>query len=66
MVNGLDKEYDLSIQELNSFIEWFDAKGNGNGPAKYSFKKTWNTGPYKARTEYVIFDKIMTFNVDEY
>ncbi|WP_219640644.1 discoidin domain-containing protein [Cohnella sp. CFH 77786] len=66
MVNGLEKEYDLSMDEVNSFIAWYDAKAAGTGPAKYAFTKTWNKGPFKARTEYVIFDKILTFNVDEY
>jgi hypothetical protein len=66
MTNGLEKEYDLSMTEVNAFIEWYDKKEAGVGPAKYAFNKTWNKGPYKKRTEYVIFDKILTFNVDEY
>ncbi|BBI32670.1 fibronectin type III domain-containing protein [Cohnella abietis] len=63
---GQIKEYDLSAAELNAFISWYDAKDTGTGPAKYKFIKTWNKGPFKARTEYVIFDKILTFDVDEY
>jgi len=63
---GQIKEYDLSAAELNSFLNWYDAKDAGSGPAKYAFKKTWNKGPFKTRTEYVIFDKILTFDVDEY
>lgn len=63
---GQVKEYDLSQSELNAFIEWYDAKDAGTGPAKYAFNKTWNLGPFKSRSEYVIFDKILTFNVDEY
>ncbi len=51
---------------MNSFHNWYDAKDAGSGPAKYAFKKTWNKGPFKTRTEYVIFDKILTFDVDEY
>jgi fibronectin type 3 domain-containing protein len=66
MVNELVKEYDLSMIEVNAFLSWYDAKDAGSGPAKYAFTKTWNKGPFKARTEYVIFDKILTFNVDEY
>jgi hypothetical protein len=66
MTNGLEKEYDLSMSEVNAFVDWYDAKDAGSGPAKYAFTKTWNKGPFKARTEYVIFDKILTFNVDEY
>ncbi|MNC24756.1 hypothetical protein D3C75_728210 [compost metagenome] len=66
MSNGLEKEYDLSITEVNAFIDWYDKKEAGVGPAKYAFNKEWNKGPFKKRTEYVIFDKILTFNVDEY
>ncbi len=66
MTNGLEKEYDLSMVEVNAFINWYDVKDTGTGPGKYKFIKTWNKGPFKARSEYVIFDKILTFNVDEY
>lgn len=60
------KEYDLSTAELSAFLNWYDAKDAGSGPAKYAFTKTWNKGPFKTRTEYVIFDKIQMFDVDEY
>jgi len=63
---GQIKEYDLSAAELNAFIAWYDSKDAGVGPAKFAFTKTWNKGPFMARTEYVIFDKILTFDVDEY
>jgi len=63
---GQIKEYDLSAAELSAFLNWYDAKDAGSGPAKYAFTKTWNIGPFKTRTEYVIFDKILTFDVDEY
>ncbi|WP_235847607.1 hypothetical protein [Paenibacillus tuaregi] len=66
MLNGMEKEYDLSAQEVSAFINWYDAKDAGNGPAKYVFNKTWNKGPFSKRTEYVIFDKILTFEVSEY
>lgn len=63
---GQIKEYDLSMGELEEFINWYDTKDSGTGPSKYKFTKTWNYGPFKARSEYVIFDKILTFDVDEY
>ncbi len=44
----------------------YDAKDARSGPAKNKFVKTWNKGPFKSRIEYVIFDKILTFDVDEY
>ncbi|WP_027086047.1 hypothetical protein [Cohnella panacarvi] len=66
IAGGQIKEYDLSSAELNAFISWYDAKDAGSGPSKFAFTKTWNKGPFKARTEYVIFDKILSFDVDEY
>ncbi|WP_042159893.1 kelch repeat-containing protein [Paenibacillus gorillae] len=63
---GQIKEYDLTINELNDFIAWYDSKDAGSGSAKYKFTKTWNKGPFTVRTEYVIFDKILSFDVDEY
>ncbi|AIQ31265.1 hypothetical protein P40081_26195 [Paenibacillus sp. FSL P4-0081] len=64
--NGTEKEYDLSMTEVNAFIDWYDQKDAGVGTAKYAFIKAWNKGPFIKRTEYVVFDKILTFNVDEY
>jgi len=66
MTNGFEKEFDLSTTEVNAFLAWYDAKDAGTGPARYAFTKTWNQGPFKSRTEYVIFDKILTFEVNEY
>jgi hypothetical protein len=66
LTNGTEKEYDLSQAKVAAFIDWYDSKDAGVGPAKYAFNKTWNKGPFSKRTEYVIFDKILTFNIDEY
>ncbi|WP_338555322.1 kelch repeat-containing protein [Paenibacillus sp. KS-LC4] len=66
MTNGLEKEYDLSMAEVNAFIDWYDGKDSGIGKERYTFNKTWNMGPYKSRTDYVIFDKILFFEVNEY
>jgi len=66
LINGQEREYDLSTTEVNAFLTWYDAKDAGTGPARYAFTKTWNQGPFKSRTEYVIFDKILTFEVNEY
>jgi len=66
MTNGFEKEYDLSMSQVDAFLAWYDEKDAGTGPARYAFTKTWNMGPFKSRTEYVIFDKILTFEVKEY
>ncbi|MGZ7443747.1 fibronectin type III domain-containing protein [Paenibacillus sp. TH7-28] len=67
MLNGLEKEYDLSLDEVNGFLDWYDAKDAGIGPAKYAIDKhSNNKGPFSKRTDYVIFNNILTFEVNEY
>lgn len=64
---GLEKEYDLSMVEVNSFISWYEGKAAGSGTASYAIDKHDNNkGPFKNRKDYVIFDKILTFEVNEY
>lgn len=67
LTTGLEKEFDLSIEEVNAFLEWYDARDTGTGSAKYGINKhTNNKGPFSSRKEYVVFDKILTFSIDEY
>ncbi|SCW82770.1 hypothetical protein SAMN04487970_10593 [Paenibacillus tianmuensis] len=64
---GLEKEFDLSMTEVNSFIAWFEGKAAGTGTASYAIDKHENNkGPFKSRKDYVIFDKILTYEVNEY
>jgi len=66
LTGGQSKEYDLSADELDSFLAWYDAKDAGAGPARFKLPKPGNPGPFASRSEYVIFDKIVAFDVDEY
>ncbi|AIQ68450.1 discoidin domain-containing protein [Paenibacillus graminis] len=67
MNTGLEKEFDLSMEEVNSFITWYENKQAGAGKASYAIDKHDNNkGPFTNRKDYVIFDKILTFSVDEY
>ncbi|MEC0183577.1 ran-binding protein 10 [Paenibacillus peoriae] len=64
---GLEKEFDLSKKELNAFIAWYDAKDAGRGTASYAIDKHGNNkGPFSNRKDYVIFNKILMFEVSEY
>ncbi|MCP1306962.1 hypothetical protein [Paenibacillus tyrfis] len=64
---GLEKEFDLSTTEVNAFITWYEGKAAGTGPASYAIDKHDNNkGPFKSRKDYVIFDKILTYEVNEY
>ncbi|MCL6661799.1 hypothetical protein [Paenibacillus amylolyticus] len=67
MTTGLEKEYDLPISDVNVFLKWYDTRDSGSGPAKFAINKYINNkGPFSKRTDYVIFDKILTFEVSEY
>ncbi|GGF72679.1 hypothetical protein GCM10010912_17340 [Paenibacillus albidus] len=67
MNTGLEKEFDLSMDEVNAFITWYENKQGGTGSASYAINKHDNNkGPFTNRKDYVIFDKILTFSVDEY
>jgi len=66
MTNGMEKEYDLSMTEVNMFIDWYNGRAGGAGNAYYSFKKNSSIAPFIKRTEYILYDKIVEFNVDEY
>ncbi|CAM3633825.1 MULTISPECIES: hypothetical protein [Saccharibacillus] len=67
MVNGLEKEYDLPINDINAFLNWYDSRSAGTGSSRFGIDKYLNNkGPFTSRKDYVIFDKILTFSVDEY
>lgn len=67
MNTGLDKEFDLSMDEVNAFTTWYEAKAAGTGTASFAIDKHDNNkGPFKSRKDYVIFDKILSFEVSEY
>ncbi|WP_235209122.1 discoidin domain-containing protein [Paenibacillus polymyxa] len=67
MDTGLEKEFNLSMKEVNSFITWYEGKQSGSGTASYAIDKHDNNkGPFSNRKDYVIFNKILTFEVSEY
>lgn len=67
MTTGLEKEFDLSMREVNDFINWYENKQAGSGTASYAINKhNNNKGPFSSRKDFVIFDKILTFEVNEY
>ncbi|QLY78056.1 Ig-like domain-containing protein [Clostridium intestinale] len=63
MTNGQTKEYDLPNSEIETFINWFDSS-NGKGQPKFGFNK--KIQPYKEVKEYVVFDKISSYEVRTY
>ncbi|TKI50743.1 Ig domain-containing protein [Lysinibacillus tabacifolii] len=61
LVNGITKEYDVTNTVLNSYLNWFES---AQGTSTFKFTKT--ISPYKKVTEYVVHDKIASFEVREY
>ncbi|URJ42353.3 hypothetical protein [Paenibacillus polymyxa] len=67
MTTCLEKEFDLSMQEVNDFVAWYEAKQAGSGSASYAINKHDNNkGPFSSRKDYMLFDRILTFEVSEY
>lgn len=65
MNNGMIKQYDLSASELSNFLTWYDSKSKGTAISYYVFNIP-TTGPYITKKDYISFDKIDDFEVQEY
>lgn len=61
LVNGITKEYDVTNKVLNDYLKWFESE---QGTSTFKFSKT--ISPYKKVTEYLIHDKIASFEIREY
>jgi uncharacterized protein YjdB len=66
MTDGQQRSYDLTMSQINDFITWYNNRAGGQGSFTYSFNKTPSSAAYTKRTEYLIFDKISNYDVDEY
>ena len=62
----MEKEYDLSMSDVTTFIDWYDGRTSNSGKAYYTISKSFNKGPLIIRKDNIVFDKIMTFEVMEY
>ncbi|MEJ9219412.1 hypothetical protein P4H46_14635 [Paenibacillus glucanolyticus] len=67
LTTGLEKEYDLPLADVNAFLNWYDSKDAGSGPAKFAINKyNNNKGPFTNRTDFVIFNNILHIEVNDY
>ncbi|WP_051624058.1 Ig-like domain-containing protein [Clostridium akagii] len=66
MTDGQQRTYDITMSQVNDFITWYNNRANGQGNFTYSFNKTPSSAAYTKRTEYLIYDKISNYDVDEY
>ena len=62
MNDSSEREYELSLTEIDDFVTWCD-RTVGTGSSLYVFDKTYNVGEFKSRKEYLLFEKIISFEV---
>lgn len=66
MANGIIKEYDLSMDKVNSFLSWYNSNENNVTENSFMFNKNYNVGPFISRKDYIVHNKITYFEVNEY
>lgn len=66
MLNGAIKEYDLTSAEIQDFLIWYDSRSDGMGKAYYTFTNKGIVSPFLNKSEFIPFDKILYFEVNEY
>ncbi|MGF6352985.1 hypothetical protein ABIE27_000881 [Paenibacillus sp. 4624] len=67
LINGFEKEYDLPMKDVDAFLNWYASRDEGRGPGSYAIDKYINNkGPFSKRKDYVVFDKILIFEISEY
>ena len=64
MSDSSEREYELTDDAISQFIAWC-SRTVGTGNSLYSFDKTYNVGEFKNRKEYLMFEKIVSFEVME-
>ncbi|WP_329603976.1 Ig-like domain-containing protein [Clostridium hydrogenum] len=66
MTNGQVKQYNVTMDTVNKFISWYRLRSAGSGDPFYEFDITQTSSPDIIKTDYVVFDKISSFEVDDY
>lgn len=64
MGSQVTREYYLTDDEIGNFINWYDARANGQTPRSYYVFNVPAQGVLPARKDYVLFDKIKVFEVE--
>lgn len=66
MVEGTVKEFDLTKAQVDAFTAWYNSRASGTGSPYYTINKNFNTGPFISRKDNIVFDKIVSFEINEY
>lgn len=54
------------MDTVNKFISWYRLRSAGSGDPFYEFDITKTSSPDIIKTDYVVFDRISSFEVDDY
>ncbi|PJI08991.1 MULTISPECIES: Ig-like domain-containing protein [Clostridium] len=65
MTNGQTKKYNIKMDTVNDFISWINLRSTGVGEPFYKFDLTQCSAPSIAETDYVTFDKIVSYNAED-
>ncbi|ADZ21158.1 uncharacterized protein YjdB [Clostridium acetobutylicum] len=66
MTNGQTKQFNVTMDVVNKFIDWYKLRAAGSGDPFFQFDITDPSKPNVVKTDYIIFDKISSFEVDNY
>ena len=64
MVTGERKEYEMTTDKINDFIAWYNSKA-ASSPT-YVIEKAYNKASFTARKDYIAYEQISNFEVNEY
>ncbi|WP_097003943.1 LamG domain-containing protein [Lacrimispora amygdalina] len=64
MVTGERKEYEMTTDKINDFIAWYKSKA-ASSPT-YMIEKDYNKASFTARKDYIAYEQISNFEVNEY
>lgn len=66
MTNGQVKQYYVDMKLVNDFISWYKLRSSGSEAPFYEFDITQTSSIDVLRHDYVVFEKISSFTVDDY
>ena len=64
MVTGERKEYEMTVDKINDFVTWYNSKATSS--PTYAIEKDYNKASFTARKDYIAYEQISNFEVNEY
>nr|MDF9459300.1 hypothetical protein [Bacillus pumilus] len=66
MINGSQKDYLLSMKEINDFLNWYKERSFGIGMNFYEINDEHNKEPFTSKKDYVVYQNILMFDIKQY